>query len=61
MDKYRMAFGFLLLAVVAALAGVIAIRHVEEKTSYGLQILLGCFTTLAGGFAGWAFGSRKAE
>ncbi len=53
-----MLFGFALLALLAALAAVIAIGHVEEKTSFGLQFLLGSLSSLAGGFGNWAFSSR---
>lgn len=53
-----MIFGFLLLLLLAALAAVIAIGHVEEKTSFGLQYILGALSVLSGGFAQWAFGKR---
>lgn len=55
-------FGFALLVVIAALAAIIALGKVEPKTSYGLDIILGCLTTLSGGFAAWAFGTMtKSE
>ncbi len=58
----RMIFGFCILALLAALASIIAIGHVEEKTSFGLQVVLGSLSSLAGGFAQWAFSSKeKAE
>ena len=58
-NKWKAAFGFMLLLVIAGLALAIAIGHVEEKTSFGLQIILGCLTTISGGFAAWAFGSKN--
>jgi hypothetical protein len=54
-----MYFGFALLGCVASLAAMIALGKVMEESSYGLQIILGCFATLTGAFAGWAFGNRK--
>lgn len=51
----KMVFGFAVLLVIAVLAGVIALGKVHSESSFGLQILLGCLTTLAGAFANWAF------
>lgn len=56
-----MLFGFLLLLLLAILAGVIAVAHVEEKTSFGLQYILGALSVLSGGFAQWAFGSKADD
>jgi hypothetical protein len=58
-DKWKATFGFLLLVVVGSLAALIALGKVEEKTSYGLQTILGSITTLSGGFAAWAFGVAR--
>jgi hypothetical protein len=41
------------------LAMVIAIMHIEEKTRYGLPIVLGALGPLGGAFVGWAFGQAK--
>lgn len=57
-DTQRMIFGFSLLLILAALSAVIALGKVEEKTSFGLAQLEGCFLTLSGGFAQWCFSSR---
>ena len=54
-DILRMVFGFSLLVILAGLALAIAIGHVQEQTSYGLMPLLTTLSTLAGGFAQWAF------
>jgi hypothetical protein len=59
-DKWKIIFGFGLLLIIAGLAGVIALGKVEKDSSYGLEIVLGCLTTLTGGFAVWAF-SKKEE
>jgi uncharacterized membrane protein YeaQ/YmgE (transglycosylase-associated protein family) len=58
-DKWKAVFGFSLLLVIGCLAGIIALGKVMEESSYGLQIILGCITTLSGGFAAWAFGQKK--
>jgi hypothetical protein len=55
----RMMFGFCLLLILGTLAAIIALGKVEEKTSYGLQYVLGGLTTLAGGFAQWAFSVKQ--
>lgn len=57
----RMLFGFLLLVLLTALAAAIALGHVEEKSSFGLQFLLGSLSSLAGGFGQWAFGNPRPE
>jgi len=59
-EKWRAAFGFGLMLIIGGLAAIIALGKVEMQTSYGLNIILGCFTTLSGAFAAWAFGSRPA-
>jgi drug/metabolite transporter (DMT)-like permease len=56
--KLAFAFGYLLLCLIGALSFAITLGKVEEKTSYGLLILLGCYTTLSGAFAAWAFGIK---
>jgi hypothetical protein len=53
------AFGFSTLIVYGMLAMVIAIMHIEEKTRYGLPIVLGALGPLGGAFVGWAFGQAK--
>ncbi len=50
-----MWFGFALLMLLATLASVIALGHVEEKSSFGLQFLLGSLSSRAGAFGNWAF------
>jgi hypothetical protein len=55
----RMAFGFILLVLLATLAAVVAIGHVHQESSYGLDYILGSLATLSGGFAQWAFGKAK--
>lgn len=49
----KMCFGMLLLSIIGFLCVMIALGRVEEATSYGLNIVLGCLTTLAGGFVTW--------
>jgi hypothetical protein len=50
-----MLLGVLLLISLDVITLCIALGKVEQATSYGLNIILGCFTTLSGGFAVWAF------
>lgn len=57
----KVLFGFLLLSILASLAAIIGLGKVEEKTSYGLNIILGGLLTLAGGFANWCFDASKDE
>jgi hypothetical protein len=59
--KLKMIFGFALLIVIAALAAAIALGKVEEKSSFGLQFLLGALSVLSGSFANWAFGSSDKK
>jgi hypothetical protein len=61
MAQWKMLFGFVLLLCIAVLAGIIAIGHVKQDTSYGLEYILGGLSTLAGGFANWAFGESRAS
>lgn len=52
-------FGFATLLVYCILAMTISIGHIEEKTSFGLPIVLGALGPLGGAFVGWAFGANK--
>ncbi len=56
----RMMFGFLVLMVITVLAVIIALGHVHQDSSYGLEIVLGSLSTLAGAFSQWAF-SKLSE
>ena len=56
-----MIFGFCLLVLMASLAVIIALGHVEEKTSFGLQQILGALAVLTGGFAQWAFSKGNGD
>jgi hypothetical protein len=55
----RILFGFLILVVLAGLAIMIAFGTVKQESSYGLEIVLGSLSTLAGAFAQWAFSTPK--
>jgi hypothetical protein len=55
-----MVYGYLLLVILGFLAARIALGHVEEATSYGLNIVLNTIGILAGGFTQWAFGTPRA-
>lgn len=60
MKEPRFIFGFCVLAVLGGLSAAIALGHVKQESSYGLDIALGALATLAGAFAQWAF-SRQEE
>ncbi len=55
----RMMFGFTILNFLAIIALILALGHVEQNTSYGLSDIIICLSTLAGGFAQWAFSKQK--
>lgn len=53
-----MAWGFLLLFIVALLIGLIAIGKVEQSTSWGLNQALDILGVMAGAWGVWAFTSK---
>lgn len=57
LELLKMIFGFLLLVVLATLAAIIGLAHVEQTTSYGLEGIVGGLLVLCGQFSRWAFGS----
>lgn len=59
-DRLKMLFGFSMLVVLAVLAVIIAIGHVEEKSSFGLSFVLGALSSLSGAFANWAFSNSRS-
>ena len=62
LDFLKVIFGYLLLALLCALAAIIGLGKVEQHTSFGLEFILGSLVTLSGGFAQWAFSaSNKSE
>lgn len=60
-DRHKMFFGFSVLLVLAILAVVISIGHVEEKTSFGLSFVLGALSSLSGAFGNWAFSNSRSQ
>lgn len=58
MDELKMAWGFLLLFIVAFLIGLIAIGKVEQSTSWGLDRVLDLLEVLGGGWAAWTFATK---
>lgn len=61
LERLKMIFGFLLLVLLATLAGVIAIGNVRQESSFGLQDILGGLLVLSGGFAHWAFSFQPPD
>lgn len=57
----KMMFGFCLLFMIIALAAIIALGNVEEKTSAGLTQVLTVISVLSGSFAQWAFSAGKHD
>lgn len=57
----KLFYGILLLSIIGFLCVVIGMGHVEQATSYGLDIVLGCLATLAGGFGTWLSSGRKDD
>lgn len=60
---FKIIFGCLLLFSLAALAAIIGLGHVEEKTSFGLANIITGLLILTGQFAQWAFkgGDKQAK
>ena len=46
-------YGFLLLSLISVLAGVIALGHVKEETSYGLKDIITGLLMISNAFAVW--------
>lgn len=61
LDFLKRFFGFLLLLMLAILAGLIAVGKVEQSSSFGLEGIIGGLTALAGGFVNWAFTVSKKQ
>lgn len=57
----KMFFGFLLLLMLAVLAGMIAAGKVHQESSFGLEGIIGGLTALSGGFVNWAFTVTKED
>lgn len=55
LDFGKLALGALVVLILAALAAVIGLGDVQEKSSFGLQYILGGLTAIASQFAMWAF------
>lgn len=60
-DRHKMLFGFSVLVILAILAVVISVAHVEEKTSFGLSFVLGALSSLSGAFGNWAFSNSRSQ
>ncbi len=57
----KMIFGLLLMLFMVVLAALVALAHVHQDSSYGLDYILGSLATLAGQFGQWAFGRKPDE
>jgi hypothetical protein len=52
-------YGFSLLGIIAVLTAIVALGKVEERTSAGLQQMIGILAVLAGGWANGQFGKGR--
>lgn len=57
----KMAFGLVLLVMLAVLAAIIGLGKVQQETSFGLQDILGGLLVLSGAYSQWAFGSSTKQ
>jgi len=57
--RLKMLYGIAILLILAVLSAIIALAHVEEATSYGLDKVLTGLLMLAAAFAQWAFSGPK--
>lgn len=58
-DRLKMWFGFAMMVGLLILAAAIALGKVEEKSSFGLNQVLGGLLVMAGAFSQWAFSKGK--
>ncbi len=55
----KMLFGFLLMVALVVLALIIALGHVKQDESHGLDVILGGIIAMSSGFTYWAFTKDK--
>jgi hypothetical protein len=58
-DRYRFILGAVIVCTLLTLAAMIALGHVEEKSSFGLTAVLAIIGKIALDFSEWAFRNRK--
>jgi hypothetical protein len=56
-----MIFGLILMVLLVVLAALVALGHVHQDSSYGLDYILGSLATLAGAFGQWAFRTKPED
>jgi len=54
-------FGFYVVTILGLLGLTFGLGHVEEKTSYGLPVILNSLAVMAGAWAGWVSGKRDEK
>ena len=57
-DRYKWILGCVIVVGLMTLGAAIALGHVEEKSSYGLQGILAILAKIALDFSQWAFLSK---
>jgi hypothetical protein len=60
-DKWKWMFGFYVVTILGLLGLTFGLGHVEEKTSYGLPVILNSLAVMAGAWAGWVSGKRDEK
>lgn len=55
----KIGLGYMIVLLLATLAGTIALGKVEQNTSFGLQQILGGLLVVSGMFSQWAFSKDK--
>jgi hypothetical protein len=60
-DRYRMIIGGMIVIGTLALATAIALGNVQEKSSFGLGVLLVGVVKMAENFTGWAFRTKRED
>jgi len=58
-DRFKWLFGFYVATILASLGLTFGLAHVEEKTSYGLPVILNSLAVMAGAWAGWVSGKKE--
>lgn len=58
-EYLKILFGFMLLLMLAGLAGLIIFENVQASNSAGLEQIITIISVLSGAFAQWAFTQPK--
>ena len=59
-DKWKWLFGFYVVTALVIMGIAFGLGKVEEKTSYGLPVILNSLAVMAGAWAGWVSGKKDS-